>query len=913
MLGFGWTGLYAQTASIKGKVETKGDKSNEPAIGATVSILNGTKGTITDFNGEFELHCAPGKYELVVHYIGYEKQTFNVELLDKESYTINVELITENTNLAEVQIVERIEKSTNVAQLQARRNTAVISDGISADQFRKSPDRNVSDVMKRITGTSIQENKFVIIRGMNDRYNASYLDNQQLASTETDRKAFSFDLIPSGLIDNIQIIKSGSPELSSDFGGGIIKINTKSIPTEKSQSISIGLNSISNTSFKPFREFELKTQEKFLFLDKNRRLPNLDFESFNTKTSIPTEQEKYKLETNTTLLEHNWKNQVSDAAPNSRFQYSLAIPIQFKEDLSMGIVFAVNYSNTRRIVEGVTRNFDGSGQVSDFKDISFRNNYTGGALCNLSLQYQKHKFQFANFLSKSLDLNTVSRSGIANITDQVEVNNLSNYVNFNIFRTHSLSYELPLSGKLNFFSQLSYNSLVRENPDYKIASYAKTPETEGFVLVKGDFFNSSTGRFFSNLSENNYSILSGVELTLLSDALKIKSGISGQWRDRKFETRNFVYAGDCPSEVTLNPEKDLNFDQMGNHKLFMIEKTNKELSNYYGKTQNISPFVSSTYKWSNKIELNGGVRVETQNLSLTNPYLTKAIAKQNELFVLPTINLKYSPKEKQFVRVSYYQSINRPEYREIAPFAFYNFEKNAEIKGNPSLTTASLNHADVRYEFYPTNIELISVGAFYKQISNPIEMSLDVTQPFTTFTYQNQKSAQIYGIELEIRKSLGFIHSSKFFHNLSTYSNLTLSKSKVQFFEGSHSKQNRALQGQAPLVANIGLQYENENRTFSANVQLNYVSDRIGLVGIDPKYGETRTDIFEKGRTVIDFQVFKKFGKFGLRIGASDVLRQNQVYYQDADHNNKYNDTQDRVLFLYRLGWQGNASLSYQF
>ena len=136
-----------------------------------------------------------------------------------------------------------------------RKNAVTVSDGVSSEQFRKTPDRNVSDVLKRVSGTSIQENKFAIIRGMNDRYNAAYLNGAPLPSTESDRKAFAFNIIPSNLIDNLMIYKSPAPDMLGDFAGGVIMINTKSIPEAKTSQFNLSLGTHSLTTFQPFSHF----------------------------------------------------------------------------------------------------------------------------------------------------------------------------------------------------------------------------------------------------------------------------------------------------------------------------------------------------------------------------------------------------------------------------------------------------------------------------------------------------------------------------------------------------------------------------------------------------------------------------------------------------------------------------------
>ncbi|RZM10619.1 MAG: hypothetical protein EOO88_47930 [Pedobacter sp.] len=215
------TALFAQTTGkLSGKVSDK--KTGETIIGGTVKI-QGTKTAVsTDVDGRYSLSLAPGKYTFEVSYIGYStKRITEVEIKANTVTPLNVVLEeSKDNNLSEVVITSSYKKeSVNTLYLQ-QKNRAVISDGISADMITRSPDRSTGDVLKRVSGTTIQDNKFVIVRGLSDRYNNASLDNSSLPSTEPNRKAFSFDIVPAGLIDNIVVSKTATPDLNADFAGG---------------------------------------------------------------------------------------------------------------------------------------------------------------------------------------------------------------------------------------------------------------------------------------------------------------------------------------------------------------------------------------------------------------------------------------------------------------------------------------------------------------------------------------------------------------------------------------------------------------------------------------------------------------------------------------------------------------------
>ena len=323
-------------------------------------------------------------------------------------------------------------------------------------------------------------------------------------------------------------------------------------------------------------------------------------------------------------------------------------------------------------------------------------------------------------------------------------------------------------------ASLNYSNILRKIPDFRIINYTKTPDFQTYQLPFGDFFNSSTGRFASNLNE---SLVGGnLEFNKQFNGLDVKTdvkvGYFYQNRNRSFWGRNFVYAGNAPGDLTYNPAIDLGPKNISPSGMYLVEKTNNDLAYYNGKSNLNAGFISIDQRIKEKLRLVYGVRYEDVNINVNNPKVGFDVANLSKASWLPSVNASYSLSEKTMLRADYFASVNRPEFRELAPFAFYVFDKNVEIKGNKNLQIATLNNFDLRYEFYPTGGQLLSAGIFYKTIAYPVEFSIDITQPFTTFTYQNEKSAKVYGLELEAKKNLDFISKAGFFSNTSLFGNV---------------------------------------------------------------------------------------------------------------------------------------------
>jgi TonB-dependent receptor len=907
--------VYSQKGTISGKVIEKA--TGMAVIGGSVRADCGTikTGAVSDLDGNFLIQAMPGLYRVSITYPSFKTEQVDITVKSGEVQYLNFALEEATSSLSEVVITATVEKSSSVALLSARKNAAQVSDGVSADIIRRTPDRTTSDVLKRVTGASIQDNKFAVVRGMNDRYNAGYLDGSMLPSTESDRKAFAFDVVPANLIDNLQIIKAGTPDMLGDFGGGIIRINTKAVPERFVQTISIGGQMHSLTTNKKFTQCARYNGEALNVVSSKRDLPAFGDTDLKPASTFANSEEKIRFADITKRFNNDWSNESITAVPNLRFAYSLGLPIQISEDKKMGVLVALNYANTRRTSAGLVNSYDGVGQTTRFNDQIFLNNISSGGLVNLNYITSKTQINFRNLINFNTDNNSLVREGMANIQDALEARSMANLINYNRLYNGVVSLK-QIVGE-NLFSvqtSVNYGSVRRRIPDYRIANYIRTPDFPDYSIAIGEFFNTSTGRFSSDLNESlkGANVELAKHLNTKSVKTEVKLGGMIQTRDRSFEGRSFVYGGQQPATLTYNPAEDLAEANIGATGLYLVDKTNLDL-NYYNGAQKLNVGYLMADQNIGKLRAVYGVRYEDVAIDLRNEKLDTDLASIKEDIWLPSANLSYSLSEKTNLRTAYFKSVNRPEFRELAPFAFYVFDRNAEIRGNTALQIATLNNFDLRLEYFPTGNQVLSIGGFYKTIEKPIEFSLDIAQATTTFTYENEQSAKIYGIELEARKNLSFISNTPTFSNIVVFSNLALIRSELTFREGSASLQGRPLQGQSPYVLNAGVQYENQENGWSGSLVFNKIGRRLAYVGVDASTGDSREDIYEAPRSVLDFQIGKNIGKFNLKLTLGDLLKQNLTYYQDSNKDKKYEEGVDRLNFQFTNGFSASLTAGYSF
>ncbi|WP_082893745.1 TonB-dependent receptor [Rufibacter ruber] len=335
---------YAQQGTLAGKVKDK--KTGEPIIGAVVFITGTGTAANTDIDGSFNLKTQPGMYKITVSYVSYKQATYeNIKVEPGKTTTVDFEIEeTASTSLNAVTIVGTRQTNTDIALINELKQSEVVVSGVSGEQIAKSLDRDAAETVKRIPGVTIMNDRYIVIRGMNERYNTVMLNDALTPSTEPDSRAFSFDVLPTSVIDRILIYKNGSPELPGDFGGGVIKVYTKNFADENTTSIGISASYRGNTTFGNFLSAPGSNTDFLGFDNGDRALPSSFQGNINQK-------QPEQLTEMGRQLPNTWTGDPGKALPDMRFSVGMTRVLDVK-DIRFSNVTAISYSNTRLFTSG---------------------------------------------------------------------------------------------------------------------------------------------------------------------------------------------------------------------------------------------------------------------------------------------------------------------------------------------------------------------------------------------------------------------------------------------------------------------------------------------------------------------------------------------------------------------------------
>jgi len=935
---------YGQTGKIAGKVID--GKSGETLPGATVLLEGTTQGAATDLDGNYVIdNIKTGTYVVLCRFISYaNKAVAGITVKAGEVTTVNFALDEPTGDtLSLVTVTATLEKENTSTLLIMQKNNVSVSDGVSAETIRKTPDRSTSDVLKRVSGASIQDNRFAIIRGLSDRYNAAFINGAPLPSSESDRKAFAFDIFPANILDNLVIIKTATPDMPGDFAGGIIQINTKSIPVQNQQFISLSgsWNTLSTN-----KDFYYNTPTKTSWL-------GLDDGSHAIPDGIPATSE-FKATSNNDLkadyakkMIFDWKHNKRKALPTGNFQYTIARNEKiFKHDL--GVLAAISYQSNPQINYQDRYEWDdydtGSVKTMNFTDEIFSQNVLSSGLLNLSYKISdNHQVSSKSLISTNSTNQITKRSGSRNTNDpdpNYEMSSVSMYTS-NLFKTSQLAGDhfFP-KAKLKAKWVAGYSQVNRNVPAMLQSVYTYDYNTQTYVAAVSDLENpqESGNMFWSYTKEDIKSLRYDISRPfIITDKLKTEVKVGGyhQQRGRDFDVRSFKF-GRYRKGSSVKFDNDLlslPYDQiftapyMGNlgdsaspySGGFKLNEVTKVSDSYNAFSNLHAGYVMFDTRLFEKHRVIWGARVESYRQKFNYIESGSNLHRSEDTTVvdlLPSVNYVFSVTQKMNIRASYYRTVSRPEFRELAPFAFYNFVQSNIWSGDPTLKRALIDNFDLRYEWFPGASQVLSVTGFYKKFKDPIEavqrtgVSGDPELYFTNAT----KVTNI-GAELEYRVNLGFISKDTdlVFDNLTLYSNLALVRSKVDT-TGITGAQIRPLQGQSPYIFNGGLSYALPKLGINFAASYNVVGPRIFVVG-----NIQEPHVWEKERHVLDLQVAKTFFKkqnFEVKLNVRDVLANNQVFYQDINKNNKYDkgtDSKDNIVRSIYFGPSYSVNLSFRF
>ncbi len=842
-----FTAVHAQ--SISGMVTD--EKSGEPLVGVVIEVEGNDAKAISDIDGKFEIKdLKSGNYTLLFKYVGYK--TEEVTGVKAQTQDIKVVMKLDEQQLEGVTVTAVERKNTEVSAIQSLKNSPIIVSNVSAQEISKTQDSNAGEVIRRVPGVSLIDDKFVMVRGLSQRYNNVWINGSAVPSSEADSRAFSFDIIPSNQIDNLTIVKSPDAEYPADYSGGFILIDTKEIPSVNAYAISVGGNWNDATVFKSFQ--------------KNQRN-----DSWYTNDMKPFGDLKLSASMN-----HKWNLRGS----------------------LLGMLAAVNYTNEYRTYSDMANNlfgvYDATNDRSNYlrrsTDDQYNNNDRFGAMLNFTWLSGNgnHKLQLKNIFNRITNTRYTWREGISAQSDPVK--------SAEYYYRDRITYNGQITGKHTFKKDvldwsLGYSFANRRMPDRRRYSLTDDYHDGEYQLVTGN----DVSREWTKLEENIFSasVNDTHDFHFGSWNPILKIGAYGEYRDRDYMTEEYIlgwdtYSNSLPSGFqTMDiPTLLSNQDNYGDDKLYELELS-QWTNNYRGKNTLGAGYLTASLPFG-PLSVYAGVRFEYNDMELiTNTKDTEKSEKSSHYRThdfFPSASATYKFNEQHQVRFSYGKTVNRPEFREKCPSVYYDFDLASSVQGNYDLQSCYIQNLDLRYEFYPSKGEVISVAGFYKYFDSPIEWVYTVSGGTDLiYSYRNAKSAKNYGVEVEIRKDLSFIGLKGFSWSF----NGALIHSRVQFEKGSLEK-NRPMQGQSPYLINTGIFYRNDRHQWNVALLFNRIGKRITGVGrsegSSADINNKVPDSYEMPRNSLDLSVSKKWGThWEAKLSLRNILDDKVQFKQFAD------------------------------
>ena len=857
----------AKASNIKGHVYDQ--KTGEPMIGASVRLENTDRAILTGLDGSFEFKKVnAGPATLRVSYISYKTFSKQITILKEDNPSISVYLLEQGgSDLNEISISAKHDGATENTARRLEQKSMTVMNVVSGRAMEISPDLTVANAIQRVSGVSVErsnngDGQYAILRGMDKRYNYTLVNGIKIPSPDNKFRYVPLDIFPVELLERLEIYKSLTPNMEGDAVGGVVNMVMKDAPAK----LQINANLASGYS-------QMFFDRKFLGFDAgsvNYKSPyELNGRSYNAKTS----------DFSTGVVDYKAKQ----PAPN--LVGGLSIGQRFLNN-KLGVLIAGSYQNTYR---GTNSTFFNTSVVDDDKisritSMDYRQYSEQQKRYGLhgKVDYTLNENNKLSWVNSYVNLTNIQTRDVltTNFSNadynaaagnaQITYNTRSRLTEQQIYNSTLHGEHKMIPGKLKVDWSAVYSSAKNDVPDETSVTLngLRTNFNETRTTA-----SSMTHRWSRNTDEDKAGYLN-LTYTAEIAGTKVDFTGGGLYRDKQRSSfyNNYTFKPSVPASlygVVFNNYTDIAWD---------VQNPQGAVAN--SLTYNASEKTTAGYGMFNfkvnKLEVIGGARVEhtNQGYELLFPAgEANPVGSQVYTDLLPSLNLKYGLTDKQNLRASYFRSLNRPGFYEVVPSKVVTEEY--QERGNPDLKRAIADNFDLRYELFPNSSDQLLVGAFFKNIKDPIEYTIqaDATrgqdQYYSPGNFGNAKN---YGLELDYIK---FFNKFGFKANY-TYTHSKITTDKTQRIRNAVSgdvetiivQQSRPLYGQAAHIGNLSLLYKDTKHGWDAQLAGSYTGERINTVSqfVD-------NDIWQKGFIQMDASVEKKFkNNLSIFIKAGNLL-----------------------------------------
>jgi len=844
-------------------------------VGAQISVRGTGTGTLSGVDGRYIITGVPGGMHIIsISYLGYGARNItDVEVVAGAARSLDISLTPAAVAVEGITVSATRNGGSVSRALDAQRTATGVTNAITAEQISRSPDSDAAAAIQRVSGVTVQEGRYVSVRGLGERYTTTSLNGTRVPSPEPERKMVPLDLFPANLLQTITTSKTFSPNLPGDFSGAQVDIRTREFPANRQVafSLSSGYTSGITGSLLPMAP---NAGGEWLAIAAGPRL-------------IPQTAQRLRQPTpgaETNEMVRSFRNAWSVVEQSGQPNTSIGISVGGSDDLlgrRIGYLASGTYGNS---VEGnldqrrARAGSEGS-EYDRFDGETGRFSVLWGGILNVSTMIGNHsRVALNNSYNRSADNEGRRETGFyENHGTNVQIERLR-YVERSV-RSNQLLAEHQIDQNQRLDWTLTSSAVSRQEPDRSEFVTWLDPAVPTWYNEEG------SSRNFGGLEESNVEGAVNYQFAFGAPDRRHTLRMGGLVRSTERSSFNTGYAIRSPVWTPTDPRWQLSPEEFFDGRFADGGETNFEIAPYnaggdYSASDRLfAGYLMGEMSLSRRLQLVGGARVEQSNVEVSYQSVLgeSGTATPSYLDVLPALALNFELTGTQKLRLSASQTLARPEYREIAPVPYRGGLGEDQRQGNPELRRTLIQNYDLRWEWYPAPGEVLSFGVFAKAFRDPIEERYLARSGTNTLWFENAERAENYGMEAEVMRNLGAIATA--LSPLSLFANATWMHSRVH--TGIAGDPQRPMVGQAPYVLNTGLTFAPAGGATSATVLYNRVGERI--VNARPS-GVLVDDVVQQPRPTLDFAL--RFPVLGGASGKLDLknlldspyeLRQGQI------------------------------------
>ncbi len=847
---------------------------------AGVQVAGTTTGTLSSIDGRYVINRAPsGTVSLTVRRIGYAAKTITgISVGEGQALEQNISLEPATVQLTSQVVSAAAERGTINEALNHQRNSSAIVNSVTADQITRSTDSDAAQAVRRVSGVTVQDGKYVFVRGLGERYTTASLNGARIPSPEPERKVVPLDLFPSALLQSITTSKSFTPDQAGDFSGAQVNIKTKEFPAHGmvAYNTTVGVNSLATG--KTLIAGPTIGREWLAVAGAARLLPAVVSAAGNFGGVNQSQMNRA-----VGSFRNAWTPVQNTAAPNLSTGISLGGQ-QSVFGRSIGYIASGSYANTQEVKVDEHRSLavpDGKGGTKEFNTFigssANRSVLLGGLLNVSTLIGSGTRIELNNTYNRTADNEAKLLEGSL---DEFQFPTRRSALGFieRTLRSNQLRIEHAIGSRQQIDLGFTSSGVSRVEPDRSEIEYVREQNPLTGALLPFALFSynpEGARRTYGDLKETNTSTSADYRLGFGDPANEkiLKFGGAFRFTDRTAINTSYSILGYGLTREARQSQAEQIFDgrfTSGNSSVFSVV-LNSTGGSYGAQDQVAAGYAMTEIPVGEKVKVITGARIESSELRVNSVSTAgeRVRTKLANTDVLPALIANIAMTSSQSLRLSASQTVSRPEYRELSPITYRDVIEQRDIFGNPLLKRALIQNYDARWEMYPNTGEILSLGVFAKRFRNPVERVDVATSGASQLSFVNADAATNYGVEVDLRKRLGWIAEP--LEAFTLFTNATVMRSEIDITSdklSSLTNKKRAMVGQAPFVLNAGMSYASPSGKMTSTLLYNVVGKRITAAGVTPL-----PDTYELPRSVVDLSIqFPVYGGLSAKVDGRNLL-----------------------------------------